>query len=197
MLQAVTVSVNYGDYLSNIVSNKNYFDKWLIVTIETDRETVDVCKKNGIEYCFSKRVNEDGKFYKGRAINDGLSILDIDWTIQLDADTLLLPEIKGILSRGKFETDCLYGLNHRYNKLTGENEDFQLLPGFFQMWHRSHRMFYSEEWWHAGGDDVLMRDSWHQSKWRFLNTYCIHLGPKFVDHKGRKSERCKKEDLLY
>ena len=48
-LQALTVSVNYSDFLVHAISaNKNLFDKWVVVTDFDDWVTRRLCEENGV-----------------------------------------------------------------------------------------------------------------------------------------------------
>ena len=207
-IDAVTVCVNYADYLQHVISNKECFDSWTIVTVEQDRETIAVCEANNIDYLFSDRVLMDGGFHKGKAINDAISVVDPqEWICLIDADTLLKPRafntirpklpvtpdhIIGI--HGRFQVDSVAELSaalQREEIYASELEHVQMLVGFFQMWHSSRIKFYPEEYPHAGGDDVIMRESYSQNNWRFFPSYAIHLGPMFKNHKGRVTGKFK------
>lgn len=202
-VDAITVCVDYADYFACTVANKSEFDRWLVVTAEDDRDTVAVCEAHGIEYCFSERVRLDGGFHKGKAINDGLlHLAPQDWVALIDADTLLIPgsfrKVKQLIA----DPDCLYGAVGRIpvankqelqtlleagkvekNKLEHEN----LMIGFLQVWHSSARLFYSEESNTAGLDDMLFRNSFIKQRWKTLPIYALHLGPAWLNHKGRVS----------
>ena len=49
-IEAITVSVNYSDYLKQCVSNKDKVDRWIVITHEDDIECIKVCEENEIEY---------------------------------------------------------------------------------------------------------------------------------------------------
>lgn len=205
-LNAVTICVDYGDFLIHAVQNKVCFDRWMIVTVPQDEETIQICKDHDLEYCFSDRLLTDGGFHKGKAINDGLEELKSDgWVCNIDSDTLLMAEsFNQIIKEVSLTPDNLIGVHGRYqidsvaklHSLKGKTrihssqlDHINMLIGYFQMWHTDRREFYPEEWHHAGGDDILMKESFHRKDWRFLPTYVIHLGPMFKNHKGRKTER--------
>lgn len=199
-INAVTVCVDYAHYLKLTVSNRETFNRWIIVTIEDDKDTINLCKEHDLEYIYSERLYEGGDFCKGKALNEALIKLPLDWVAQVDADTYIFPSaLKQITEGHVFQEDVLYGLYGRFmvddeeqlkeylsrDKLyLDEVEDVQILTGFFQMWHRSVRPFYPEESTHAGLDDILMRDSFKRDKWEFLPTCGIHIGPQWINHKG-------------
>ena len=89
-INAITVCVNYGNYLKYCISNKRFFKRWIIVTVEHDIETIDICKKNGLEYIISKKLYSR-QFAKGCAINEALEYIGYneDWYLHIDADVLL------------------------------------------------------------------------------------------------------------
>lgn len=200
-LDCITVCVDYSEYLALTVKNRVVFDRWMVVTVERDKETISLCEQEGIEYCFSSRLYEGGPFCKGKAINDGLLELQPkDWVCVCDADTYLFPSLRETIVKTKLDTDCLYGL---YGRLLAKDKKelaeilerkevspselncIGLLIGFFQLWHSSMRKFYPEESTHAGLDDVLMRDSYATEKLIILPTYGIHIGEMWINHKGR------------
>lgn len=201
-IDALTVCINYSDYFQHVVHNAKEFDTFTVITIPEDEDTIQVCQANEINYCFTSRIFEGGPFCKGKAINDGLEQINPqDWVCLLDADTYLLPgTIEKLKQKERFNIDCLYCLYGRYqvNSLKELEELFRigkinkddlehvgLMVGYFQMWHSSMRKLYPEESPHAGLDDLLMRDSYHQDNRKILPAYTLHLGPLWKNHKGR------------
>ncbi len=45
-IDTVTVSIDYSDYLSKIISNKEILENWLIITHKDDTKTIRICKDN-------------------------------------------------------------------------------------------------------------------------------------------------------
>ena len=98
-LEALTICVNYSDYLERIIPyNKNYFDKWIIITTYEDEDTLKICDKYDIWCLRTKAFDDPGesrdisenKFNKGSAINKGLKHLDKDgWVLHFDADIII------------------------------------------------------------------------------------------------------------
>jgi hypothetical protein len=202
-LDAITVCVDYSEYLALTVSNRAAFDRWMIVTVERDTDTIALCEREGLDYCFSDRLYEGGPFCRGKAINDGILQLDprpSDWLVHLDADTYLFAEtFRNMVEETDLDPDNLYGLWGRYlvqneDELkatlertviqTSELEHVKMLVGYFQMWHTSMREFYPEQSTHAGLDDILMRDGFTPNRWKFFPSYAIHIGPLWTNHKG-------------
>lgn len=199
-VDAITVCVDYSEYLALIVGNKAVFDRWMIVTVKQDKDTIALCEREGLDYCFSERLYEGGPFCKGKAINDGLMELrPQDWVCQLDADTYLFPALRTAIEEANLDSDCMYGLYGRLLVNDGaelkamldkeqispdELEHVGLAVGYFQMWHSSMRQFYPEQSTHAGLDDILMRESYSLDKVKLFPSYAIHIGQMWVNHKG-------------
>ncbi len=94
-IQAVTVCINYADYLRCVVENQRHFDRWVVMTCAEDTTTQELCAKRGLECRVSKILKEDGGDFhaataKWRVLNEGLGLLDQEgWAVILDADVLL------------------------------------------------------------------------------------------------------------
>lgn len=115
-LQAVTVSVNYSDFLVHTLEeNKNIFDKWIIITDTTDHKTVTLCKEYE-QYnvvCIQTDVfYTKGIFNKFAAINEGLKLIDKDaWVLFLDSDIVLPTETYRVLDNLNLDKTVIYGLD--------------------------------------------------------------------------------------
>ena len=113
-LEAVTVCVNVASELKYIVANRKLFDRWVVVTVVEDKETIALCEQNDIQVVLSQRVFADGApFAKSRAINDGLSVCDRDgWLLLLDADIILpdnFREIFDSIPENEYTKQCIFG----------------------------------------------------------------------------------------
>lgn len=96
-IHAITVCVNYSHLLKyTVISNKHFFKRWVIVTHETDSDTIELCKKHNLEYIFSKSIY-NRTFFKSGAINEAIDYFgDVDWILHIDADVVLpqnLPDV--------------------------------------------------------------------------------------------------------
>ena len=109
-IEAVTVSVNYSDYLSKCISNKEKLDRWIIVTHEQDIKCINLCKSNNIEYVLCDDFYTNGAiFAKGRGINFGLNFLDrTNWLLYIDSDILLPDDFRDILKKYLKDKKSLY-----------------------------------------------------------------------------------------
>ena len=91
-VEAVTVCIDYGPTLQQCISNANFLDRWVIVTVDRDEKTRQLCRDiPNVQVICSERIYENGAaFAKGKAINEGLAKLDkTDWLLHLDADVKL------------------------------------------------------------------------------------------------------------
>jgi len=113
-IEAVTVCVNYGDFLAHTLPvNKKFFDNMVVVTDPKDEKTQQICK-----YYHVRCVKTDS-FYigdavmnKGMGINDGLATLDLDdWVVHMDADIVLPPRTRELLHKIDLDPKCIYGID--------------------------------------------------------------------------------------
>jgi len=201
-LEAVTVSVHYADYLRHTVRNARHFDRWIIVTVPEDTETISLCSKEGIECIITHRLHQDGAaFAKGKAINDGLDALTKrDWLLVLDSDVLLPEDFRQALEHANPDTQCLYGIAQRALARTPADlcKDpahlsviHESLPclGFFQLFHASCAHRYPEASTNASFDDALFRALWPAARRRLLPMRCVHLGENRTNWLGRRNPR--------
>ena len=113
-LEAVTVCVNYADFLAETIpSNRPHFDRWIIVTSPDDRATLDLCHDHNLEVVTTRDFCRGGEpFNKGRAIERGLAMLGHhDWLLHLDADIALPGDFRGSLDDADLDPDCIYGVD--------------------------------------------------------------------------------------
>lgn len=115
-IEAITICVNYSDYLAHtILFNKQLFQRMIVVTDCSDRRTRDLCEHHHVQ-CISTDVfyGEDGEkaFDKGAGIRYGLNFLQMDgWVAHIDADIALPPRTSAILPNLGLDPAFLYGLD--------------------------------------------------------------------------------------
>ena len=113
-LEAITVCVNYSDFLAQTLPfNKQHFNHILVVTTPDDKDTQAVCEYHNVEYITTNKFTEGGApFNKARGINEGLQYLSKrDWVLHLDADIYLPPLTRGILDRISLNKEKIYGID--------------------------------------------------------------------------------------
>ena len=85
-VDAITVSIDYSDYLEQIVSNRDKFFRWLIVTHQSDKKTIDILNEKGCKLALTiedgvARVSQKSRFLLPRIdtinipINTNIKIL--------------------------------------------------------------------------------------------------------------------------
>jgi hypothetical protein len=111
-IEAVTVSVNHGDFLAvTLPLNMPLFDHIVVVTTPQDNETREVCRRLGVTVILTEEFYRDGdKFNKARGINKGLDQLGhSDWVCHLDADIVLPHGFRKAVNEAHLDPACLYG----------------------------------------------------------------------------------------
>jgi len=211
-VEAVTVCINFSKYLKQCLSNKDLLDRWIIITHELDEDTIALCKENDLEYVLSKRIYEKGApFAKGKAINEGLELLDKDdWLLQLDGDIILPSNFRNLVAgkgldgegKGFRDTNRLYGAR-RYLKsdpskelkyMCNSNSGMErLCIGFFQLWHSSILKEYPQISNNARFDDHVMmlfyRDELHNTPTVMENMKLIDVSEVVKEfHEGIKEK---------
>ena len=141
-LLAVTICINYADYLECVIENRRHFDRWMIVTVPTDRATHELCAKHGIECMDSAVLEADGRDFnavdnKGPVLNEGMDALFWSepqtgkseslstWMVVVDADVLLPRDFRQRVQALPLEAGFLYGMSGR--KICETREQFETL----------------------------------------------------------------------
>lgn len=205
-LQALTVSVNYADFLECIAPNRRHFERWLVVTVESDLRTLEVCRVWGMEVLFSRRLHQNGaKFHKAAALNEGLAALDQDaWTVVIDSDILLPSDFRERLELQALESNCLYGISGRricqtlreFRHLSAqepwaENLLFStFVIGYFHLFYmgQRHNRYPEGASTDASGYDLLFSQEFPGHLHRYLPFTALHAGAPSVNWQGRTSE---------
>jgi hypothetical protein len=113
-LEAVTVCVNYSDFLAvTLPHNKQFFDRYVVVTDTKDEKTHSLCEFYNVQCIQTDVFYEDGfTINKAAGINEGLKALDKDaWVVHLDADIWLPPLTRTILGNLNLDEDSIYGID--------------------------------------------------------------------------------------
>lgn len=202
-LEGIAVCVNYGDFLNiTLEHNRKHFDKIVIVTVDDDQETIDICRKHDATVVITDRLYENGdKFNKGKAINDGLKELDrSDWVLITDADMVMTDNLRDIIEHANIDNNCIYGTSRfmcpDYNNWANYINDksiintwshqngrinigvgyFQLVNGKCDMLAGRHN-WYREDYGHCGRSDRAFFRMWPpERRGKIGKASCIHLG---------------------
>jgi len=202
-LEAVTVCVNYDDFLEQTLPfNRGRFDNMVVVTTADDKKTQKICYDHHVEFVITNRLFEDGaSFNKGKAINDGINALSKkDWIVHLDADMAVPPNLRAYLVNDMtLDPECIYGAprhmcttlkewnRYRNDHTIGSSWPYQgkvinIGVGYFQLWNsRATTLFNQDTWYpeqynHAGRSDRMFWRKWAAENRRRLDVDLIHLG---------------------
>lgn len=198
--------MNYADFLECIAPNVKHFDRWLVVTHESDTRTQEVCRRFGMEVLLSQRLYENGAvFHKAAALNEGLEALDQDgWVAVMDSDILLPHDFRERLEFQALDKECLYGLGGR--RICNTLHEFTTLAasepwadnlihttfviGFFNLFHLSQeRNRYPDDVsTDASTYDVVFSDRFPAPLRRYLPFVCLHAGAASRNWWGRVTD---------
>jgi hypothetical protein len=204
IISAVTVCVDYSDYLKKILTNKQQVDRWLIVTHISDKKTINLCKDNNLEFILSKDIySNKSPFAKGKAINEGLKYLKSkNWILQIDSDILLPTNFKNYIDEIDLDFETIYGAK-RVDSLSNVIEEVTPrgnpvigdIIGFFQLWHSSKFSDYVDKSKTASEDDSEHFRRFTKSKVFDLSVVDVS-NERCVHHDGRGALG-KRRYLLY
>lgn len=196
LIEAVTVSINFGDYLyETLPLNRKVFDRILVVTSPHDHLTKDVCRRNEVEFVETTRHLEGGGFDKGKAINDGMKQFHFsDWLCHIDADIVVPSAFRNELPQfiaERYQPKMIFGCQRLMSEGVGLWREYQrtgvtklmrkdnvrtdvhLPVGFFQLWHSDDHQWYPEGHPTAGHSDLeFSRKFKRKCHW---NRQVIHL----------------------
>lgn len=114
-ITAVTVSVNYPDFLKHTLKeNHKLFDKWIVITDLKDEETVKLCKEyENVVVARTDVFYTKGIFNKYAGINEGLKLVteDDEWILFLDSDIVLHYETRRVIENVAKDKTCIYGMD--------------------------------------------------------------------------------------
>ena len=197
-LEAVTVCVDYSDYLKHFFThNLKHFDKLTVVTVERDDATIKLCKEYEVKHVCTNRLTERGaSFNKGKALNDGLvTMKNKDWILIIDSDIILPSNFKAIYKNTDLKKDCLYGVVRydcrnpkeweEFNKLTPKQLKkhragflgrrigrYKKIVGYFQLFNinlfKNTNKIYPERYSSANISDKMFFQRWESEKRHFL-----------------------------
>jgi len=111
-LEAVTVCVNYSDFLAEtITQNRQHIDRWIIVTSPDDHATLNLCHERNLEVVTTRDFYRGGdSFNKGRAVERGLAMVSHrDWLLHLDADIALPADFRESLDDADLDPEDIHG----------------------------------------------------------------------------------------
>lgn len=110
-IEAVTVCVDYSDYLEEVAShNRRLLDKWVVATRPSDERTRQVCSRHSIDVVLTDDFGTE--FAKAKGINAALRQLSGDgWLLHLDGDIVLPYDFGECLEDAQLAQGNIYGCN--------------------------------------------------------------------------------------
>lgn len=207
-LDVLIVSVNYNDYLLlSLINNTKIFENITVVTTNDDLVCQEICEKFGVNCVISNRIYENNaKFNKGRAINDGIkSLIDPDMILLLDADIIIENELNlDVISDEILYTSdrIIYRDYNSYLNKTNGIEEIDKGYGFFQLFCINSKLVNKENPFtesseavdqpapnnRPSGSDLIFRDSFGLNR-RSINSKAIHIGDIKQNWNGRKTDQ--------
>ena len=209
-LTAVTVCVNYSDYLAEVVDrNRVHFDEWIIVTCPSDESTARLCREKGLTCIVSDVTGPAGEAFdsaysKHRLVNEGLCALhDRSWVLIIDADVLLPFRFRERLHAQDLYPRAVYGMTGRRMCVTWlqyswrqrvepwvENLEYHPnILGYFQLFSMTqpHKAYPIDRITPIVHDDIAFQYLFKAALRRRLPFNCIHVGPPQHNWAGRDS----------
>jgi hypothetical protein len=218
-IEAVTVSVNYDDYLNtSLPFLSSQVDRVLVATTPTDKKTINVCKKHNVECVQTDRITKqftmcDGNFNtpvfnKGGGLSEALSRCCFkDWILVIDADIVLPLYAREKINCMNLDCSKIYGVSRFFcenaNDLKTENFLLQKTKspckenpvGYFQLFHSSCVSHLPKKSIYPDGYDATRVDLLFKTYWKYCNRDFIpyfsvmHLGHCCRNWKGRVTPR--------
>ena len=192
-IEAVTVCVDYSDYLNYFIKyNLKHFDKLIIVTTKKDKKTIEICEKNNMQYVFTDRLYENNApFNKGKAINDGLKYTTKkDWILLIDSDIILPSDFRKKVNETRLNEDILYGIFRHdcrdtegwkeYKKMSKKQKNtllkrfmntrkgkYKKIVGYFQLFHSSSKKINKKMIYPENSDRANASDRLFYRRWEY------------------------------
>lgn len=113
-IEAVTVCVNYGDFLAVTAEwNRHLFDHWVVVTTPDDELTREVCQRYHLQALVTAEGHTPGGgLNKGHLVERGLQHLSTEgWRWHLDADVALPRHTRRLLELAQLDPTVIYGVD--------------------------------------------------------------------------------------
>lgn len=214
-IEAVVVSLNYGDYLAHTLESLMAFaDAVQVVTSPDDDATMRVSYAHKTTLLTTRAFQQyGGTVNKGAAINEGLGWLKRqDWLLIIDADIYVPSTLRGFIESARLDESRLYGVDRRncagYDNFlrcreSGEWGTLPLMrrvsisggqppPGYFQLFHSSmipHGPWYEDTYRYADRTDMTFARRFDRRE--YLPAWVVHLDAG-TDHAGGTNWRGRK-----
>lgn len=205
-VRAITVSVNYHDFLAvTLPWNKSIFKSISVVTHPDDEQTLEVCRQNEVEVFTTEVFYERGaKFNKYAAIEQSLDYFGRHgWMAIIDADTCISHRAQEfVLNPGNLYIPRRRMCPHDIPEIpeerlwrrmamdSGSMGRMQLWSGYCQIFHADDPALQSLPWFETTWATAAVADSrfserWPESRKRRPSYEVLHIGPQRQNWAGR------------
>lgn len=205
-MNAITLCVAYDDLLAiTLPAALQHFGRVVVVTVESDWQTIALASGKRRQLCFSKRLYAYGaSFNKGAALEEGFDAMGRnDWICQFDADCLLPPwtDFSGIepgnlyvARRRTCDDPRQYRQDREWSEYPLVEEKSPFDCGCVQVFHADDPVlatqpWYPTHWKHAGECDREFNAKWPEGKRHYLPFEVLHLGEPYKNWHGRQTRR--------
>jgi len=201
---AVTLCINYSDYLVYTLStNTEIFKKVIVITEESDNETISINQYENCELFITDRKNRNKSvFNKSAMIRHAQHYVHKkypnDWICLIDADTEIPQSVASLIDLSTLDKKAIYGLKRFIymtldsykdilNKGQLETEKHKHVIGCMQLYFNKN-MLYQRNSYNCSSCEIDFAKQFKKEVYfKLPNYYCKHLGEIFVNWNGRKS----------
>lgn len=210
-IHAVTVCVNYADYL------KTSLARWAkgchsvgVVTDCKDEATHNLCLEHYNVGCHRTNVfyDDGANFNKGAAISLFIdsqaelmkSFTKDDWILFFDADIRPPEDWRICVDMAEPKIGNVYGAP-RHSDETAMRMNDPFPAGYFLLFNSQDpnalkRPIVDTHWAHAGNYDSTFISRWHRHQLKWINMPLVHLGEPFRNWCGRGNDEAMKNLLI-
>ena len=204
-ITAITVSVNYSDYLKlSLEVNHKFFKKWYIITSADDLQTQNLCNNYSNVEVIIFNFKSYGKFNKGGALQYAQQIAHKktpeNLFLIIDSDIILPKSFAQEIQKLNIQENSIYGTIRRMvpsiqDYLNSDLQQFECqswqrtygkychVPlGFFQLYKTQH--YYTKSNNAANCDHIFSHCFEHKV---LISIIVDHIGPQGTNWNGRKS----------
>ena len=202
-IEVLVICVNYGDFLKiTLPRNKKQIEDITVITSFNDKETIDICNQNDVDYILTDELFRNmSNCVKGAGYTVGFNFLHYkDWILLLDADIVLNENFGDYINNNicKFNPECLYGsiryvIRNYSNFLLFENKEINIkdleigldseINGYFQLF--NFNKFKNDEVWNIHPQSATGEDDDVIFSLKFGNNY-IENGKWICDENFHK-----------
>lgn len=192
---AITICINYSDYLKYVINNNSIiFKKIIVITTTEDIETINLISESNlpnVELMYTKKLHQKGYiFNKSAMIREAQKYINkvssnTDWICLLDAD-IYVPIKLSEINLSELNNKYIYGIRRVLDN--GKINKNNTVIGFFQLYYK--RKLYRRNSKTAAKCDIYFALSFGKKYQKYFDELkCRHIGPTNTNWEGRISEK--------